>query len=300
MPHTPLAFIGLGLMGRPMAFHLLKHGHAVRVFNRSAKKTEGFAEQGGVVCQSPAEAARGARIIMLCVGDGPDVREVVLGPKGIAEGAPAGALIVDHSTISPQAAQEIEAACRAKGLRFLDAPISGGQKGAIDGTLAIMCGGAAADFEEAKPVLAAYGRKITLVGGPGMGQVTKACNQILCVNTILGIAEAFTLAQALGADPAKVLEAVKDGGARSWALEVLAPKILAGDDSPGFYIRHQQKDLRIVLEAARASGTALPGTALIHELYKVVQARGGDECGNQCLFRAIQVLKGDEWKAGSG
>ncbi|MBI3830760.1 MAG: NAD(P)-dependent oxidoreductase [Planctomycetes bacterium] len=297
MPGVPVAFIGLGLMGRPMAFHLLKHGHAVRVFNRNPAKTEGFAEKGGVVCKSPAEAARGSRIVFLCVGDGPDVREVILGVKGAAEGAAKGALLVDHSTISPLAAQAIGAEVRERGLRFVDAPISGGQKGAIDGVLAIMCGGAQADFDEAEPVMRAYGKKITLIGGPGMGQVAKACNQILVVNAIAGVAEALMLARRLGADPAKVREAILDGAARSWSLEVLGPKMIAGDDSAGFYIKHQQKDLRIVLEAARAKNQPLPATALIHELYKIVQARGGDEKGNHCLYRAIQVLGGEDWRA---
>ena len=296
MPVIPVAFIGLGLMGRPMAMHLLKAGHAVTVYNRTPAKTEGFAEQGGRVAKTPAEAARDSKIVFVCVGDAPDVREVVLGKNGISDGARKGVLIVDHSTIAPQVAQEIELALREKGLRFLDAPVSGGQKGATDGTLAIMCGGVQKDFDEAAPVMRAYGKKITLVGGPGMGQVTKACNQVLVVNSIMGVAEALTLAKSLGADPAKVRDAIMDGAAKSWSLEVLGPKMIAGDDSPGFYIKHQQKDLRIVLEAAASKHLPLPATALIHELYKVLQARGGDEKGNHCLYRAIQVLNGEDWR----
>lgn len=297
MPGVPVAFIGLGLMGRPMAFHLLKHGHTVRVFNRNPAKTEDFAEKGGVVCKTPAEAARGSKIVFLCVGDGPDVLEVLFDENcGATLDAATGTLFVDHSTISPETAQTIHKLMDSR-RRFIDAPISGGQKGAIDGTLAIMCGGAQSDFDEAEPVMRAYGKKITLVGGPGMGQVAKACNQILVVNSIAGVAEALMLARRLGADPAKVREAILDGAARSWSLEVLGPKMIAGDDSAGFYIKHQQKDLRIVLEAARAKNQPLPSTALIHELYKLVQARGGDEKGNHCLYRAIQVLGGEDWRA---
>lgn len=297
MSGIPIAFIGLGLMGRPMAFHLLGHGHAVRVFNRNPAKTAGIAEKGGVVCKSPAEAARGAQIVFACVGDGPDVRQVLLGADGAAAGAAPGTLFVDHSTIAPLVAQELGAELAARGFRFVDAPISGGQKGAIDGTLAIMCGGAQQDFDAAEPVMRAYGKKITLVGGLGMGQVAKACNQILVVNSIMGVAEALMLARRLGADPAKVREAIMDGAARSWSLEVLGPKMIAGDDSAGFYIKHQQKDLRIVLETARTQNQPLPATALIHEIYKMVQARGGDEKGNHCLYRAIQLLGGEDWRA---
>ncbi|MCW8129246.1 MAG: NAD(P)-dependent oxidoreductase [Planctomycetota bacterium] len=297
MAGVPVAFIGLGLMGRPMAFHLLKHGHAVRVFNRNPAKTAGYAEQGGVVCATPAEAARGAKIVFTCVGDGPDVQQVLFDEKtGATREASAGALFVDHSTIAPEAAQQIHARMDGR-WRFVDAPISGGQKGAIDGTLAIMCGGAPADFDEAEPVMRSYGKKITLVGGPGMGQAAKACNQILVVNSIMGVAEALMLARRLGADPAKVREAILDGAARSWSLEVLGPKMIAGDDSAGFFIKHQQKDLRIVLESARAKNQPLPATALIHEIYKMLQARGGDKKGNHCLYRAVQIMGGEDWRA---
>lgn len=290
-----VAFIGLGLMGRPMALHLIQAGHAVRVYNRTAAKTKPLADAGATVCATPAEAARGARVVCICVGDGPDVREVILGANGATAGAAPGTLIIDHSTIAPKTAQEIEGELRTRGFRFLDAPLSGGEKGAIAGTLAIMCGGATEDFEAAKPVMSAYGKNLVLVGGPGMGQVAKACNQVLVVNCILGVAEAMVLAQKLGADPQKVLEAVKDGAGRSWSLEVLGPKMLAGDDSAGFFVKHQQKDVRILLDAARQSGAALPGTSLIHQLYHAIQVRGGDECGNQTLYRAIQILSGEEW-----
>lgn len=297
MSATPVAFVGLGLMGRPMAFHLRSKDHPLRVYNRTAGKTLGFAEKGATVCATPAEAAQGSKIVFLCVGDGPDVEQVILGKDGIAETAAPGTLVVDHSTISPQATQEIGAKLKEKDLRFLDAPISGGMWGAIEGRLAIMCGGEPKDFDEAKPVMEAYGKKITLVGPLGMGQVTKACNQVLVVASILGTAEALNLARRLGADPAKVIEAVKDGAAGSWTLNNLGPKMAAGDDAAGFFVKHQVKDLRIVLESARACGAPVPGTALIHELYKAVLGRGGGECGNQTLIRALQVLGGEEWTA---
>lgn len=295
MSEQTVAFVGLGLMGRPMALHLVKAGHRVRVYNRTAEKTRPLAEAGAAVCPTPAEAAKGSSVVCTCVGDGPDVAEVILGEGGVARGAAPGTLIVDHSTISPLVAQEIERELSALGLRFIDAPVSGGEKGAIAGTLSIMCGGDPEDFDEARPVLSAYGKNLVLVGGSGMGQVAKACNQVLVVNTILGVAEAMVLAQKLGADPQKVWEAVKDGAARSWSLEVLGPKMIAGDDSAGFFVKHQQKDVRIILDAARETGAALPGTALVHQLYRAVQTRGGDECGNQSLYRAIQILSGEEW-----
>ncbi|MBE7465768.1 MAG: NAD(P)-dependent oxidoreductase [Planctomycetes bacterium] len=298
MTGTPVAFLGLGLMGRPMAFHLAAHGCTVRVWNRSPGKTEGFKEKGVHVAASPADAARGSRIVFTCVGDAPDVEDVLLREDGGAvKGAARGTLFVDHSTISPRKSQALEARLRALGFRFVDAPISGGQKGAIAGQLAIMCGGAAADFAEAEAVMQAYGKRITHIGGPGMGQVAKACNQVLVVANIMGVAEALQLAKSLGADPEKVVEAVKSGAAGSWSLENLGPKMIAGDDSAGFYVKHQQKDLRIVLENAREAGMPLPVTALIHELYKVIQARGGDEKGNHCLFRALEVMKGGDWRA---
>ncbi|MCZ7649183.1 MAG: NAD(P)-dependent oxidoreductase [Planctomycetota bacterium] len=296
--NTPVAFLGLGLMGRPMAFHLLERGCKVAVWNRSAGKTAGFAEKGARVAESPADAAKGAKLVFTCVGDAPDVEEVLFHDlAGATTKADLGTLFVDHSTISPAKAHDLEVSLRDEGFRFLDAPISGGQKGAIAGQLAIMCGGAEADFAEAEPVMRAYGKNIVHVGGPGMGQVCKACNQVLVVANIMGVAEALNLAKNLGANPEKVLEAVKGGAAGSWSLENLGPKMIAGDDSAGFYVKHQQKDLRIVLEAAREAGLPLPGTALIHELYKIVQNRGGDEKGNHCLFRALEVMKGSDWRA---
>jgi len=293
-----VAFIGLGLMGRPMALHLVKAGYQVRAYNRTAAKAQPLADAGATVCATPAEAAKGASVVCTCVGDGPDVKQVILGNKGVVREAAPDTLIVDHSTISPLIAQEIEKELRSSSLRFIDAPVSGGEKGAIDGTLSIMCGGDPKDFEDAKPVMSAYGKTLVLVGGPGMGQVAKACNQVLVVNTILGVAESMVLADKLGADPQKVWEAVKGGAAQSWSLDVLGPKMIAGDDSAGFFVKHQQKDVRIVLEAARESGASLPGTSLTHQLYRAVQTRGGDECGNQALYRAIQILSGDEWRPG--
>ncbi len=296
MEQVTVAFMGLGLMGRPMALHLRKKGHPLRVFSRTASKAEGFEAAGAVVCGNPAEAAKGARIIFVCVGDNADVEQVVLGTGGIVGGADRGALIVDHSTISPAVAQSIAGACRDQGLRFVDAPISGGEVGAIEGRLAIMCGGAQKDFDEAKDVMAAYGKKITRVGASGMGQVAKACNQILVVTTILGVAEAVTLARGLGADAEKVMDAVAGGAAESWTLNNLGPKMMKGDDSAGFYVKHQVKDLRIVLDTAREANVPLPGTALVRELYKAVLSRGGELLGNHTLYRALEVLAGKNWQ----
>jgi len=297
MAGMTVAYLGLGIMGGPMARHLASKGHAVRGFNRSPGKANALTQFGVTACATPAEAAKGARIVFTCVGDSPDVREVLFGKSGAAESAAPGTLFVDHTTIAPGDARGIEADCRAKGLRFLDAPVTGGQKGAEEGALTVMCGGAREDFDFAKPIIESYAKKVGYIGAAGMGQVAKACNQVLVVNNILGAAEALLLADSLGADPTTIWETIKDGAAGSWAFTVYGPKMLKGDDSPGFKVQHQQKDLRIALQAAREAGAPLPGTALIHELYKVVQNRGGDACGNHTLLRALQVMSGASWSA---
>lgn len=290
------AFLGMGLMGRPMAFHLLHKGFTLRVYNRTPAKTAGFAEEGATVCGTPAEAARGADFIALCVTDGPDVEAVLFGPDGAAQGAAPGTLIADHSTIPPATARRVEARCREGGLRFLDAPVSGGEKGAKAGVLTVMCGGAETDYKAAQPFFAAYARSTTLVGGPGMGQVAKCCNQTVGIINLLGICEALSLAKRLGADPMKVREALRGGVAGSWGVENHWPNMVAGNDDPGFFVSYQLKDLRIVLDSAAAANTPMPALALTRELLEMVEARGGGRLGVQALHHALDVLAGEDWK----
>lgn len=290
MPETRVGFIGLGIMGKPMAQNLLQAGFSLTVYNRTRKRAEELAALGARAADSPRALAENADIIITMVTDSPDVRAVILGPDGVIEGARAGALVIDMSTISPQVTRELAAALQAKGIEMLDAPVSGGEKGAIEGTLSIMVGGDAAALERARLVLLAMGKTITHVGANGMGQVCKLANQIAVGLHNLAIGEALIFAMKAGADPAKVLQAIQGGAGNSWAMQNLAPKILRRDFSPGFMVKLQQKDLRLVLDAARELQLALPGTALTHQLYQAVETRGlGDE-GNHALVKALEAL----------
>jgi 3-hydroxyisobutyrate dehydrogenase len=279
-----------------MAEHLARKGFALRVYNRSVEKTSGFSALGATVCATPAEAAAGADFIAVCVTDGPDVEAVLFGERGATTTAKRGALIADHSTIPPSMAVRIETRCRELGFRFLDAPVSGGQKGACEGVLSVMCGGASEDFEAARPFFSAYGRSLTLIGGPGMGQVAKCCNQTAGIINLLGLCEALSLAKRMGADPMKVREALRGGVAGSWAVENHWPRMVGGDDAPGFFVSYQLKDLRIVLETAAEKSLPLPALSLARELLKAVEARGGGRLGVQALRHALDVLAGEDWR----
>ncbi len=289
-----IGFIGLGIMGRGMAANILKAGFPLTVWNRTPERTDELAAAGATVAASPAALAAGCDIIITCVSDTPDVEAVILGAEGVIHGAQPGSLVIDMSTISPAVTKQIAAALAEKGVAMLDAPISGGSEGAARGTLSIMVGGSAADLQRAMPVLQTMGQRITHVGPSGAGQTVKLVNQVMVVGNCLAMAEGLMLAQAGGVDLDKCLEAVSGGAAGSWMLSNRGPQILARDWRPGFTIALQQKDLRLVLEAADAVGAPLPGTALVFQLYRTLEARGLSGDGNHALIKALEALAGFE------
>jgi 3-hydroxyisobutyrate dehydrogenase len=291
-----IGLIGLGIMGKPMAKNILKAGFPLTVYNRTAARMAELVELGAQAADSPRAIAENSDIIITIVSDSPDVRAVILGEQGVIEGVRAGSVVIDMSTISPQVTREMAAALKAKDVDMLDAPVSGGEKGAIEGTLSIMVGGDAAVLARARPVFEAMGKRIVHIGENGMGQVCKLANQIAVVLNNLSMSEALVFATKAGADPAKVLEAISAGAAGSWALNNYAPKILKRDFAPGFMLSLQQKDLRLVLDAARELNLSLPGTALGYELNKSLQARGLDREGNFAIVKAIELLAGIEVK----
>ncbi len=287
-----VGFIGLGIMGGGMASNLLARGYDLVVWNRSAHRMTPLIEQGARAAASPAEVSELSDIIMICVSDTPDVEQVVLGDHGVLEGIAAGSLIVDHSTISPSATLELAAAANARGAHWLDAPISGGSEGAVKGTLSIMIGGDVAQVDRAMPYLEAVGSTITHVGGQGAGQLVKVVNQILVVGNQLAVSEALLVAQAGGLDLEKTLNAVKGGAAGSWMLANRGPQMIERDWRPGFTIDLQQKDLRLVLEAADNLGVPIPGTSLIFQLYRALQNQGLGSEGNHALVKALEDMSG--------
>ncbi len=287
-----VGFIGLGIMGKPMAKNLLKAGFEVTAYNRSEGPRRDFAEAGGRLAGSPAEAARAADVVITMVTDSPDVEEVCLGPRGIIEGARPGTIVVDMSTISPEVTRRIGARLAERGIHMLDAPVSGGDTGAIAGTLSIMVGGDAADLERVRPVLAAMGKRIVHCGPLGAGQTVKLCNQIAVTLTNLAVCEALVFAQKSGVDPARMIEALSAGAAGSWQLSNLGPKMLRRDFAPGFKVRLQRKDLRLALESAQQMAAALPGLALVSQLFAAVEAAGCGEEGTQALIKALERLNG--------
>ncbi len=289
-----VGFIGLGIMGQGMARNLLKAGFSLTVWNRTASKMEPLVEAGAQAGQNPADVAQRSDIIVICVSDTPDVEAVITGKNGVIEGAKAGSLVIDCSTISPRVTQKLAKTLAGRDVAMLDAPVSGGSEGAARGTLSIMVGGEAKDFERARPVLAAMGQKITHVGASGAGQTVKLVNQILVVGHALAMAEALLFAQAGGVDLEKTLEAVSAGAAGSWMLSQRGPQILRRDWRPGFTIDLQLKDIRLVLEAADQLGAPLPGTGLIFQLYRTLQAQNLGGEGNHALVKALEHLAGFE------
>lgn len=289
-----IGFVGLGIMGASMARNLVEAGHEVTVWNRSPGPADELAERGASVAASPAALAEGSDIVMVCVSDTPDVEAVVFGDAGIVEGLRAGALVIDHSTISPVATQDFAARVRAAGGHWLDAPISGGSEGAAQGTLSIMVGGDADQLARALPYLEVVGSTITHVGPQGAGQLVKAVNQILVVVTQLGVSEALLLAEAGGLDLRSTLDAVSGGAAGSWMLSHRGPQMIERDWRPGFTIDLQQKDLRIVLDTADSLGVPVPGTSLVFQLYRALQQQGLGSEGNHALVKALEELSGLE------
>jgi 3-hydroxyisobutyrate dehydrogenase len=277
-------------MGLPMAGHLLAAGHAVTVHTRTRAKAEAILAKGATWAESPREAGAGAEVVFVCVTDTPDVRAVLTGTGGVIEAARPGLIVVDHSTISPNATREMAAELARRQTTLLDAPVSGGDVGARNGTLSIMVGGPAEEFAKVEPLLRHMGKTITHCGASGAGQLTKLVNQILVSVTNLAVSEALVFARNNGLDAEKTVAALSGGAAGSWQLQNLGPRMLKGDFAPGFTIDLQQKDLRLVIEAAAQAKTPLPALALVHQLFTSAQAagRGGD--GTQALFTVIEKL----------
>jgi 3-hydroxyisobutyrate dehydrogenase len=283
-----LAFLGLGVMGYPMAGHLTKAGHQVTVYNRTVAKAQAWTkEYGGAARPSPQEAAAGAEIVFLCVGNDNDLREVALGPKGALSSMAKGAILADHTTASAEVAREIFAKAKEKGVGFLDAPVSGGQAGAQNGKLTIMVGGEEAAFKRAEPVMAHYGRAVTLMGPPGSGQLTKMVNQICIAGLVQGLAEALNFAQRAGLDAKKAVEVISKGAAQSWQMENRAGTMLEGKFEFGFAVDWMRKDLAICLNEARRNKAALPVTALVDQFYERVQERGGGRWDSSSLMHLL-------------
>lgn len=284
-----LAFIGLGVMGGPMAGHLARAGHDATVFNRTASRAEAWAAKyGGRRAATPRDAAQGAAIVFSCVGNDDDVRAVTLGENGAFAGMDRGAVFVDHTTASAQVAVELHEAALARGLNFLDAPVSGGQSGAEQGMLTVMVGGDAAAFGVAEPVMKHYGRAVTLMGPAGAGQKTKMVNQICVAGVIQGLAEGLAFALRAGLDGKRVIEVISKGAANSWQMENRGPTMVADKFDFGFAVDLMRKDLRIAMEEARANGAALPLTAVIDQFYSRLQARGGGRMDTSSLIRLLR------------
>ena len=290
MLDPPVGFIGLGIMGQPMAGHILKAGYPLTVYNRTFSKTEQLASEGANVADNPAEVASQSEVIITIVSDSPDVEDVVAGSNGVIEGIKSGSVVVDMSTISPQMERNLDQKLREKGCNLVDAPVSGGDVGAQNATLAIMAGGDQQVFERVRPVLAVMGKTVTYCGEVGCGQLTKLCNQILVCLNLLGVSEALSFARKNGLDANVMIEAVKGGAAGSWQLSNLGPRVVDQDFEPGFMVDLMQKDLRLVLEAAAAAKASLPATALVHQLFSSVQAAGDGREGTQILAKALEKL----------
>lgn len=286
-----VGWIGMGIMGGPMALNCLKAGFPVTVYNRTPGRTGAQRQAGAAVATSPAEAAAASDVVVSCVTASADVLSVVLdGEAGVIAGARAGTVVVDCSTVAPSVAGRCAEALGRKGVAFLDAPVSGGDVGARQATLSIMVGGDQADFDKALPVLEAMGRTITRCGGHGAGYTTKLCNQVLTSLHLLAAAEALALAAAAGVDTQAMLRAVTSGAAASWILANVAPKMLAGDYEPGFFVDYQLKDLRLASEAAHDLRAALPGTALAEVLFRSASALGHGRQGTPAIFEVIRAL----------
>jgi len=287
-----LGFIGLGLMGKPMAGHLLKAGFPLIVHNRSQAALKELVKLGAQEATSAKDVAAAAEIVFTCLPDSPDVEKVVLGPNGIMEGAKPGLIVIDHSTIKPETARHVAQVLAAKGMPFLDAPVSGGQLGAENGTLTIMVGGDAAALERARPALEAYGKTITHIGDSGAGQVAKCCNQMMVAAQMAAMAELLIFARKSGVDPRKVVQAIRGGAAQCWALDKKPDLLFAGNRQPGFKAYMQVKDMHIVMETAKAIGMPLPATEVTTNLYDQMLELGMGNLDNSALVGVIEDMAG--------
>lgn len=288
-----LGFVGFGIMGKPMALNLLRAGHSLNVWARRAESMAPLLEAGAAGHGSAADVARASEIVFSMVADAPDVEQVALGPDGVADGARAGTVFVDMSTIAPDAARCIAARLAERGIAMLDAPVSGGEAGAVAGTLSIMVGGDPAMFERVQPALACMGKAITLVGASGAGQVAKACNQIVTGMAVAAVAEAFNFAHKAGVDAAKVREALLGGFAYSRILEHHGRRMLERDFKPGFKAWMHQKDLRIVMESAHRLGLALPGAAATEQMFNAAVGSGLGEEDSIALLKVLEAMGGE-------
>lgn len=287
-----VGFIGLGIMGLPMAGHLLKAGYPLTVYNRTRSKTRSLESEGAAVAASPREVAANSQMIITMVSDSPDVQEVVAGSEGVLGGIRPGSVVMDMSTISPQVERDLDRQLQEKGCALVDAPVSGGDVGAQNATLAIMAGGDREAFDRAVPIFQTMGKTITYCGPVGSGQLTKLCNQILVAVTLMGVSEALVFAGKNGLDQRVMIEAVKGGAAGSWQLSNLAPRVVNRDFAPGFMVDLIQKDLRLVMESAGDAQAALPASSLVNQLFRTSQARGEGLEGTQALVKVLEQLAG--------
>lgn len=286
-----VSFLGMGVMGAPMAGHLAKAGHDVCVYNRTAAKADAWASANkGRAAATPREAAEGSDIVMACVGNDDDLRGVCLGEDGAFAGMAEGSLFVDHTTVSAQVTRELSAAAAEKGIAWVDAPVSGGQAGAENGQLVIMCGGSQADYDRAEPVMAAFAKLTKRMGDVGAGQLTKMVNQICIAGLMQGLSEAMTFAQKAGLDGEAVVDVIQGGAAGSWQMVNRHKTMLAGEYEHGFAVDWMRKDLAICLAEAENIGAPLPGTALIDQYYKDVQAMGGGRWDTSSLMARLKAF----------
>ena len=288
VPSRRVAFLGLGVMGHPMAGHLLRAGHQVTVYNRSAAKAQAWvAEYGGRSAPTPREAAAGADFVFACVGNDDDLRSVVLGADGAFAGMAPGAVFVDHTTASAEVARELDGAARALGLQFVDAPVSGGQAGAVNGLLTVMCGGEADPFAAMQPVAMAFSRAVTLVGAPGAGQLAKMVNQICIAGLVQALSEGIAFGQKAGLDMKQVLDVIGKGAAQSWQMDNRGKTMVENKFDFGFAVDWMRKDLGLVLDEGRRQGARLPVTALVDQFYADLQAQGGGRWDTSSLIKRL-------------
>jgi 3-hydroxyisobutyrate dehydrogenase len=289
VPSQRVAFLGLGVMGYPMAGHLSRAGHQVTVYNRTATKAEAWvAEYGGSSAATPTQAAQGVDIVFACVGNDDDLRSVTVGEQGAFAGMKAGAIFVDHTTASASGARELYAAAQAKGLHFVDAPVSGGQAGAVNGVLTVMCGGDQAAFDAIKPVAMAYSKAVTLVGAPGAGQLAKMVNQTAIAGLVQGLSEAIAFGMRAGLDMKLVLDVIGKGAAQSWQMDNRGKTMVDGKFDFGFAVDWMRKDLGLVLDEAKRNGAKLPVTALVDQFYADVQTAGGNRWDTSSLITRLK------------
>ena len=288
---TKITFLGLGVMGYPMAGHLMAAGHSVTVYNRTTAKAEAWvAQHGGALGKTPADAAEGSEMVMACVGNDDDLRSVCLGPDGAFASMSKGSIFVDHTTVSAAVTHELYESAKAKGISFVDAPVSGGQAGAENGQLSIMCGGDQEDYDWAEPVMNVYSKLCRRIGDSGSGQMTKMCNQIAIAGLVQGLAEAMHFASKAGLDGAAVIEVISQGAAGSWQMSNRYETMLDDHFTHGFAVDWMRKDLGICLDTADENGASLPVTALVDQFYKDVQKMGGGRWDTSALFKRLQAL----------